>query len=58
MLTDENIKTPAGKENWSYGTVKRILQNEKYKGDVLLQKYYNVDFLNKQQKISKTLYHI
>ncbi|NEW66026.1 recombinase family protein [Carnobacteriaceae bacterium zg-84] len=49
-LTEKNIKTPAGKEKWSYGSVKSILQNEKYKGDALLQKYYSVDFLNKQQK--------
>lgn len=46
-LTGQGILTPAGKEKWSVSTIMSILQNEKYKGDALLQKTYTVDFLSK-----------
>lgn len=48
-LTALGIKTPGGKDKWCQGTVKSILQNEKYKGDALLQKSYIADFLTKKQ---------
>ena len=51
-LTSLGIKTPAGKDKWCQGTVKSILQNEKYKGDALLQKSYIADFLTKKQVIN------
>ncbi len=47
-LTEERIATPFGKSQWRYYTVLRILMNEKYKGDALLQKYYVSDFLTKK----------
>lgn len=34
--------------NWNYGGIDYILQNEKYTGDLLLQKFYTVDFLTKK----------
>lgn len=49
-LTNEGIPTPAGKQQWSVSTIMSILQNEKYKGDALLQKTYTVDFLSKTIK--------
>lgn len=49
-LTKQGIPTPAGKEKWSVSTIMSILQNEKYKGDALLQKTYTVDFLSKTIK--------
>lgn len=49
-LTKQGISTPAGKEKWSVSTIMSILQNEKYKGDALLQKTYTVDFLSKTVK--------
>lgn len=52
ILTSEKIPTPSGKEKWCGATVKSILQNEKYKGDALLQKCYTVDFLTKKKKIN------
>ena len=52
-LTAEGIPTPGGKKNWSDTTVKSILQNEKYKGDALLQKGYTVDFLTKKKKANE-----
>lgn len=49
-LESNGIKTPAGKEKWRESTVFSILQNEKYKGDALLQKEFTVDFLQKRKK--------
>lgn len=46
----DGILSPGGKETWSSSTIKSILQNEKYKGDALLQKRFTVDFLTKKQK--------
>src|SRR5699024_5708319 len=53
QLTKEGILTPAKKKNWSAGTVRSILTNEKYKGDALLQKSYTVDFLTKKTKVNE-----
>lgn len=49
-LTNRNIKTPGGKDVWNQQTVRRMLSNEKYKGDALLQKEFTVDFLQKKMK--------
>ncbi|HPV02180.1 MAG TPA: recombinase family protein [Clostridiales bacterium] len=49
-LTENNISTPAGKHKWHQSTVLSILQNEKYKGDAILQKKFTVDFLTKKIK--------
>ncbi|MBR0380482.1 MAG: recombinase family protein [Mogibacterium sp.] len=49
-LTRRGIKSPMGKDIWRQGTVDRILRNEKYKGDALLQKQVTVDFLQKKVK--------
>ena len=50
ILTNEGIKTPMGKDVWHYSVIKSILQNEKYKGDALLQKTYSTSFLTKKRK--------
>lgn len=50
LLTAENIPTPRGRKRWSVSTIMSILQNEKYKGDALLQKTFTVDFLTKRTK--------
>jgi DNA invertase Pin-like site-specific DNA recombinase len=52
-LTDNNIPTPAGKKVWQAAVIRSILQNEKYKGDALLQKCFTVDFLTKKQKVNE-----
>lgn len=49
-LTSRDIKTPAGKDVWNQQTVRRMLSNEKYKGDALLQKAFTVNFLEKKMK--------
>ena len=41
----EGIPTIMGTSNWSPSTIYGILRNEKYKGDVLLQKFYTPDYL-------------
>ncbi|MBK5262016.1 MAG: recombinase family protein [Peptostreptococcaceae bacterium] len=48
-LMASNILTSAGKEKWRPETIKKMLQNEKYIGDALLQKTYTVDFLTKKR---------
>lgn len=45
-LTSEGIKTREGTTTWTSNNVYQILSNEKYCGDVLLQKTVSVDFLN------------
>ena len=49
-LENLGIPSPGGKDKWSKTTVTSILQNEKYKGDALLQKSFTVDFLEKRMK--------
>lgn len=52
-LTENGILTPARKTVWQSTTVLSILQNEKYKGDALLQKTFCVDFLTKEMKVNE-----
>ena len=52
-LTQQGILSPSGKNHWSSVTIKRMLRNEKYKGDALLQKTYTIDFLSKKKNINK-----
>ena len=52
-LTEQGIPSPTGKEKWYYGTVRRMLQNEKYKGDALLQKSFTTNFLTKKTKVNE-----
>ena len=47
-LNDENIPGVHGEAKWYPITIVRILQNEKYKGDLLMQKFYTVDYLTKE----------
>lgn len=47
-LTREGVPTPGGQAKWYEGTVRSILQNEKYMGCALLQKTYTPDFLTKK----------
>ena len=52
-LNENNIETPNGAGQWNSSTIDGILKNEKYKGDVLLQKSYTVDYLTKTVKTNK-----
>ena len=46
-LEADGILTGAGKTRWWSSTINKILRNEKYIGDALLQKTYTTDFLSK-----------
>ena len=49
-LRERKIPSPTGKEEWSPGTVERILSSEKYKGDFLARKTFTVDPISKKKK--------
>ena len=49
-LERRNVLTPRGNTEWGLSSIEHILRNEKYMGDVLLQKTYTVDFLTKKKK--------
>lgn len=48
-LERDGILTARGNPRWHDSTVRKILENEKYMGDALLQKTYTIDFLNKKR---------
>ena len=52
-LTADGIRTAAGNDYWLASTLKKILTNEKYIGDALLQKTITTDFLNKKRVANK-----
>lgn len=51
-LMKRGIKAPLGGDKWHANCVKSVLQNEKYRGDALLQIKYAADFLTKKQKVN------
>lgn len=44
-LEAAHVSTPTGGRRWHASTIASILRNEKYCGDLLLQKYFTQDFL-------------
>ncbi len=52
-LEENGIKTVTGKNVWSTSTIDRILSNEKYVGDILMQKSFTEDFLTGKRKKNK-----
>lgn len=48
-LEHDGIPNWNGKPKWYDGSIKKMLSNEKYKGEALLQKTYTVDFLAKKR---------
>ena len=44
-LMEDGVCTPSGGEKWYPSTVASILENEKYAGDLLMQKWYVEDYL-------------
>lgn len=48
LLKENGYKTKKGKTEWSVSAVRTILTNEKYKGDVIMQKTYVVDLFSKK----------
>lgn len=61
ILIKENKKTGQGKLCWTSHAVLRILQNEKYCGEALLQKTYTPDYLTHKSVINNNIidkYHV
>jgi len=56
QLQAQNIPSPRGKPKWGIETIRKILQNEKYHGDVMLQKTYVANFFTGRQAINKGEY--
>lgn len=52
-LESMDIKTVTGKDQWDTTTIQKMLKNEKYKGDTLLQKTFTEDFMT-GRKIKNT----
>ena len=52
-LASDGIKTAAGSDFWRASTIRKILQNEKYIGDALLQKTVTTDFLTKKRVVNR-----
>ena len=48
-LEENQIPTPKGSEHWYRSVIQRMLKNEKYVGDVRMQKNYRADHLTHQQ---------
>lgn len=48
-LERDGVLTGAGKKKWYDSTINKILRNEKYMGDALLQKTVTTDFLTKKR---------
>ena len=48
-LHESKVLSPSGKERWSRETISKLLRNEKYIGDVLLQKTFVKDVLTGKQ---------
>lgn len=51
-LEEEGIPNWSGKPKWYESSIRKMLSNEKYKGDALLQKTYTVDFLTKERAVN------
>lgn len=50
-LEESQVPSPTGKNHWYISTIRSILTNEKYRGDLILQKTFKQDVLS-QRKIN------
>jgi len=48
-LEEEGVPNWNGKAKWYESSIRKMLSNEKYKGEALLQKTYTTDFLTKKR---------
>lgn len=51
-LHEHKINSPSGKERWSPETIRKLLRNEKYTGDVRLQKTFVEDLFTQKHPLS------
>jgi len=54
-LEENHIKTATGQDKWYDSVIFKMLRNEKYMGDALLQKTYAIDFMKKKKVINKRI---
>lgn len=52
-LTRDGVRTERNNSKWSWSVTRKILKNEKYKGDTLCQKTYSADYLTKKRAKNK-----
>lgn len=52
-LSGMGIKSPRGGNIWRIETIRKLLNNEKYRGDVLLQKTYVSNYFTGKQSPNK-----
>ncbi len=50
-LEQNQMQTKKGNIKWTNGAIRTILKNEKYVGDVIMQKTYVVDCISKRLKL-------
>ena len=51
-LKEKGVKTATGNTKWHDTVIMKMLKNEKYMGDALLQKTYTVDFMTKKKVLN------
>jgi len=54
-LSQQGIRSPMGMETWPQATIRSILTNEKYCGDVLYQKTFSKDYLSHKSVKNKDI---
>lgn len=52
ILEEDGIRTVTGNTVWQATVIDKMLSNEKYMGDALMQKTYTIDFLTKKKVIN------
>ncbi len=52
-LQKEGVRTVTGNKNWCPSVISKMVSNEKYCGDALLQKIYTIDFLTRKRVINR-----
>ena len=53
QLTEEGVKNRFGEIKWYPSGIAKILRNEKYCGDLRLQKYYVADYISKKSVVNQ-----
>lgn len=51
-LEDKGMPSTLGSPEWSISKIQRVLQNEMYTGDAILQKTYTADCISKTRKVN------
>ena len=54
-LSRQGIRSPLGRDHWRAVTIRSILSNEKYCGDVLFQKTFSKDYLSHKKVPNKDI---